>query len=103
MDWMTGVLDRFYSVPDMAQPQVTIKEEVLDSLELGGSLYCPSMAETEPPPPAAAAGSPAAARPVKECGVCGDKALGYNFNAITCESCKAFFRRNALKTKVKVE
>ena len=36
----------------------------------------------------------------KTCGVCGDKALGYNFNAITCESCKAFFRRNALKDKV---
>ncbi|GFO37968.1 nuclear hormone receptor hr96 [Plakobranchus ocellatus] len=36
----------------------------------------------------------------KSCGVCGDKALGYNFNAITCESCKAFFRRNALKDKV---
>ncbi|XP_076368550.1 nuclear hormone receptor HR96-like [Tachypleus tridentatus] len=35
----------------------------------------------------------------KICGVCGDKALGYNFNAITCESCKAFFRRNAVKTK----
>ncbi|XP_005089041.2 nuclear hormone receptor HR96 [Aplysia californica] len=35
----------------------------------------------------------------KTCGVCGDKALGYNFNAITCESCKAFFRRNALKDK----
>ncbi|CAG7838579.1 unnamed protein product [Allacma fusca] len=35
----------------------------------------------------------------KICGVCGDKALGNNFNAITCESCKAFFRRNALKTK----
>ncbi|KAJ8307684.1 hypothetical protein KUTeg_014765, partial [Tegillarca granosa] len=33
------------------------------------------------------------------CGVCGDKALGYNFDAVTCESCKAFFRRNALKTK----
>ncbi|KAL5017489.1 hypothetical protein ScPMuIL_007078 [Solemya velum] len=33
----------------------------------------------------------------KLCRVCGDKALGYNFNAITCESCKAFFRRNALK------
>ncbi|KAL1137672.1 hypothetical protein AAG570_009368 [Ranatra chinensis] len=29
--------------------------------------------------------------------VCGDHALGYNFNAITCESCKAFFRRNASK------
>ena len=36
----------------------------------------------------------------KICGVCGDKALGYNFNAVTCESCKAFFRRNALKNKV---
>lgn len=35
----------------------------------------------------------------KVCGVCGDHALGSNFNAITCESCKAFFRRNALKTK----
>ncbi|KAK3095579.1 hypothetical protein FSP39_016294 [Pinctada imbricata] len=33
----------------------------------------------------------------KICLVCGDNALGYNFNAITCESCKAFFRRNALK------
>lgn len=37
----------------------------------------------------------------KICLVCGDKALGYNFNAITCESCKAFFRRNALKDKVR--
>ncbi|CAG2173965.1 unnamed protein product [Oppiella nova] len=35
----------------------------------------------------------------KICGICGDKALGYNFNAITCESCKAFFRRNALRNK----
>ena len=35
------------------------------------------------------------------CGVCGDRALGYNFDAISCESCKAFFRRNALKTKVR--
>ncbi|CAG2162422.1 unnamed protein product [Oppiella nova] len=33
----------------------------------------------------------------KYCVVCGDKATGYNFNALTCESCKAFFRRNALK------
>ena len=37
----------------------------------------------------------------KLCMVCGDKALGYNFNALTCESCKAFFRRNALKNKVR--
>ncbi|XP_054169169.1 nuclear hormone receptor HR96-like [Oppia nitens] len=31
----------------------------------------------------------------KLCRVCGDKALGKNFCAISCESCKAFFRRNA--------
>ncbi|CAF2486276.1 unnamed protein product [Rotaria sp. Silwood2] len=31
------------------------------------------------------------------CVVCGSPALGYNFDAISCESCKAFFRRNALK------
>lgn len=36
----------------------------------------------------------------KICRVCGDKAFSYNFNVITCESCKAFFRRNANKEKV---
>ncbi|XP_050398810.1 vitamin D3 receptor isoform X1 [Patella vulgata] len=36
---------------------------------------------------------------VLTCGVCNDRALGYNFDAITCESCKAFFRRNASKNK----
>ncbi|CAJ0573961.1 unnamed protein product, partial [Mesorhabditis spiculigera] len=36
----------------------------------------------------------------KTCRVCGDHATGYNFNVITCESCKAFFRRNALRPKV---
>nr|ACN32203.1 daf-12 [Strongyloides papillosus] len=35
----------------------------------------------------------------KTCRVCGDHATGYNFNVITCESCKAFFRRNALRPK----
>ncbi|XP_064604022.1 nuclear hormone receptor HR96-like isoform X2 [Liolophura sinensis] len=35
----------------------------------------------------------------KICKVCGDTALGYNFDAITCESCKAFFRRNATREK----
>lgn len=43
-------------------------------------------------------GSPAGS-PSKVCVVCGDKSYGLNFNAITCESCKAFFRRNALSKK----
>ena len=33
--------------------------------------------------------------PPKYCRVCGDRAVGFNFNAISCESCKSFFRRNA--------
>lgn len=37
------------------------------------------------------------------CGVCGAAAHGYNFDRVTCESCKAFFRRNALKDTVKRE
>lgn len=36
------------------------------------------------------------------CVVCSEPASGYNFDRLTCESCKAFFRRNALKPKEKV-
>ncbi|XP_054153969.1 nuclear hormone receptor HR96-like [Oppia nitens] len=36
----------------------------------------------------------------KICGVCGDKAIAKNFGAVSCESCKAFFRRNAHKLNV---
>lgn len=35
------------------------------------------------------------------CSICEGLAHGYNFDAITCESCKAFFRRNALKADVR--
>ncbi|ESO03540.1 hypothetical protein HELRODRAFT_99849, partial [Helobdella robusta] len=35
----------------------------------------------------------------KVCVVCGDRALGCNFDVVSCESCKAFFRRNAHKEK----
>ncbi|CAG2169975.1 unnamed protein product, partial [Oppiella nova] len=35
----------------------------------------------------------------KECVVCGDGALGYNFGALTCESCRTFFRRNVTRVQ----
>jgi len=34
------------------------------------------------------------------CIICGDKARGMNFDALTCMSCKAFFRRHALRSRV---
>ena len=36
------------------------------------------------------------------CVVCEAAANGYNFDAITCESCKAFFRRNAFRPLVSI-
>ena len=51
---------------------------------------------------AAAAVAVGGSKEDRVCGVCGDKALGCNFDAVSCESCKAFFRRNALKDKVPI-
>ncbi|CAF3564631.1 unnamed protein product [Rotaria sp. Silwood1] len=36
------------------------------------------------------------------CSICEGPAHGYNFDAISCESCKAFFRRNALRSDGKL-
>nr|KAF6397454.1 nuclear receptor subfamily 1 group I member 3 [Rousettus aegyptiacus] len=34
----------------------------------------------------------------RNCVVCGDQATGYHFHALTCEGCKGFFRRTAVKS-----
>ena len=36
------------------------------------------------------------------CMICQAPATGYNFDVVSCESCKAFFRRNAFKKDAKV-
>uniref|UniRef100_A0A8C3WRL1 Nuclear receptor subfamily 1 group I member 3 n=1 Tax=Catagonus wagneri TaxID=51154 RepID=A0A8C3WRL1_9CETA len=34
----------------------------------------------------------------RSCAVCGDRATGYHFHALTCEGCKGFFRRTVSKS-----
>lgn len=37
------------------------------------------------------------------CKVCGDKAVYVNYGALTCDSCKTFFRRQNLHPKVSLD
>lgn len=39
----------------------------------------------------------------RSCCVCGDKASAYNFGVLTCDTCKAFFRRNATRLEVRAD
>ena len=72
-------------------------------METTVSVKCDSPASSSSSVTATTDGVDAAeAKIPKVCAVCGDKALGYNFGAMTCESCKAFFRRNALTNKVRI-
>lgn len=49
-------------------------------------------------PPATSSGNPDPGHnkpwPPRICGVCGDRAKSYHFGGISCDSCKAFFRRS---------
>jgi hypothetical protein len=35
------------------------------------------------------------------CAICGDQAIGFNYDVLSCPSCKAFFRRNANQPPVR--
>jgi len=34
------------------------------------------------------------------CDICGDRAIGFNYNVLSCSSCKAFFLRNGNQKRV---
>lgn len=77
---------------ELGKPSYTLPPE----LDLSGVPVLPGMA-----------GIPALKRPrlglrgqEELCVVCGDKASGYHYNALTCEGCKGFFRRSITKKAV---
>jgi hypothetical protein len=37
------------------------------------------------------------------CTICGDRAIGFNYDVLSCASCKAFFRRNAYQSPVSLD
>ncbi|CAJ0934622.1 unnamed protein product, partial [Mesorhabditis belari] len=89
------------STPDDPVIHNNQREQQESSPQSGG--YCPqsdSRSSCDSPGAEGAEGSAEErSRRNKTCRVCNDHATGYNFNVITCESCKAFFRRNALRPK----
>ncbi|CAJ0609386.1 unnamed protein product [Cylicocyclus nassatus] len=109
LNW--SMLNKFYGKPQMSTPDDPV---IHSPPSLGGQLmngFNPALTSAKMEEGmAAACASPDASgidpnsdgearRRQKTCRVCGDHATGYNFNVITCESCKAFFRRNALRPK----
>ncbi len=36
------------------------------------------------------------------CAICGDKAIGYNYDVLSCAPCKIFFRRNVNQNLVRI-
>ncbi|KAM4643967.1 vitamin D3 receptor [Amazona ochrocephala] len=80
----------------------------MSQLQSSWELQQQNMAYLPDPAPEPAAASTSLPEPAADwdrnvpriCGVCGDKATGFHFNAMTCEGCKGFFRRSMKRKAV---
>ncbi|KAM9375568.1 bile acid receptor [Pholidichthys leucotaenia] len=86
--------DDWYSHPGIYELRKGPLEEGYDA-EMEGSSVVPTVCKRT-----RHISQPGRVKGEELCVVCGDKASGYHYNALTCEGCKGFFRRSITKNAV---
>ncbi|CAF4938131.1 unnamed protein product, partial [Rotaria sp. Silwood1] len=91
--------DDLFSFPDNFNPQILFDQYSMlhDDMIENKTLSSSTIHQYQPPALSHNNAGKKSKKSNFECHVCGGPAYGYNFDQITCESCKAFFRRNAFR------